>query len=229
MESSAWTTVVWLSLKIGTIATLANFLPALALAYVFSRKDFSGKTFLEGVTNLPLVLPPVTTGYLLLMTFGRQGWLGKPLYQLTGYSVAFTEAAAVLACMIVSLPLMVRSMKVSLDMVDPRLEQVAQTLGKSPLQTFLQVSVPLMLPGLINGTVLAFARSLGEFGATITFAGNIEGVSKTIPLAVYSLIQVPGREREAAILVGISIVVSLGAMFISSGIEDRLKAKKQRN
>lgn len=218
-------TVIFLSIKIGLIATCINFIPALAVSFLFSRKEFHGKALAEGFVNLPLVLPPVTTGYILLILLGKRGVIGSALYKLTGISIAFSGTAAVIASMVVSFPLIVRSIKLSLDMIDRRLELAAMTLGASPLKTFMRITLPLILPGILSGLVLAFARSLGEFGATITFAGNIEGETKTIPLAVYSLLQVPGREKAASLLVIISVVISLGAMLISNAVEKKMKRR----
>lgn len=216
-------TTLFLSLRIAIIATAVNLPLAVAFGYLLAKTQFRGKAILDGALNLPLVMPPVTTGYLLLLVLGRRGLLGSMLFSRFGVSVAFTTAAAVLAAMVVSFPLVVRSVRLSLEMVDPRLERAALTLGAGRLSVFWRVTLPIVLPGILNGAILGFARSLGEFGATITFAGNIAGKTRTIPLSVYSLLQVPGREREAALLVTLSVVVSFLAMFLSASYSRRME------
>jgi len=216
-------TIILLSIRIGLTATALNLPAALLLVYWMTRHDFRGKNILDGLINLPLVMPPVTTGYILLLVLGRRGMIGGALFSLFGLRVAFTTAAAVIASMVVSFPLIFRSIRISMEMVDPRLEKAALTLGAGRKSVFLRITLPLVLPGVINGVVLGFARSLGEFGATITFAGNIQGITRTIPLSVYSLLQVPGREKEAGLLVLISILISFGAMFISAYLNSRLR------
>lgn len=216
MGLGALSKIIYLSLKIGLLATLINLPLALLAAFLLDRMIIPYKKILEGIINLPLVMPPVTTGYVLLFVLGKRGVIGSIFYSLTGSSLAYTWLAAVVASMIVSFPLMIRSIRISMDMVDPRLEHAAMTLGAGRFYVFIKVTLPLVFPGILNGLVLGFARSLGEFGATITFAGNIQGETRTIPLAVYSLLQVPGKEREAGILVFISIGISFLAMFVSS-------------
>ncbi|MBI9097589.1 MAG: molybdate ABC transporter permease subunit [Spirochaetaceae bacterium] len=213
---------VFLSLKIGLLATLFNLPAALAGAYFLDRVLVRNRSIIEGIINLPLVMPPVTTGYLLLILLGKRGLFGSFLYRITGYSIAYSWTAAVLASMVVSFPLLIRSIRTSLDMVDRRFEYAAMTLGAGRFDLFVRVSLPLIIPGIINGLVLGFARSLGEFGATVTFAGNIQGETRTIPLSVYSLLQIPGKENEAGLLVLISIVISFGALFLSSIINGRV-------
>ena len=178
--------------------------------------------------HLPLVMPPVTTGYLLLILLGRNGLLGGWLYDAFGLRVAFTTFAAVLACTVVSFPLVVRSIRLAFEYADPGLEAAARTLGAGRARVFATISLPLALPGLVSGAVLGFARSLGEFGATITFAGNIPGSTQTLPLAIYSNLQVPGREREAAVLVLFSIVISFVALAASAALGGR-RAVRERN
>lgn len=213
--SILWETI-FLSLKIGLLATFINLPLALGLAFFLDRMIIRYKSLLEGFINLPLVMPPVTTGYVLLLILGKRGIPGSYFYSLTGFSIAYTWLAAVIASMIVSFPLMIRSIRISMEMVDPRYEKAAMTLGAGRLSVFVRVTLPLVFPGIINGLVLGFARSLGEFGATITFAGNIQGETRTIPLSVYSLLQIPGKENEAGVLVLISIGISFLAMFVSS-------------
>ncbi len=216
MDSPLLLSTVWLSIKIAFIATTINLPIAISVSYIMARKEFRGKDIVDGVINLPLVLPPVTTGYLLILVLGKYGVIGGLIYKITGISIAFTQLAAIISSMVVSLPLIIRSLRISIEMVDTKLENVAKTLGAAPINVFFRILVPLIMPGIISGAILGFARSLGEFGATITFAGNITGETRTIPLSVYSLIQVPGRENDASILVIISVVISFTAMFFSS-------------
>ncbi len=218
-----------LSLKVGLLATLLNLPVALGVVYLLVNGRFRGKDLLEGFISLPLVMPPVTTGYVLLFILGKRGLVGSVLFSLFGIRIAFTTAAAVIASMTVSFPLIVRSIRLSMDMVDVRLERAAMTLGADRISVFFRVTLPLILPGILNGAVLGFARSMGEFGATMTFAGNIKGETRTIPLSVYSLLQIPGRENDAALLVVISLVVSFGAMFFSSRLSRKSHYRKERN
>lgn len=168
-------------------------------------------------------MPPVATGFLLLLMFGRQGVFGRYLFEAFGITVAFSFAAAVIAAVFVSFPLMVRSIRTAIELVDTNLEQTSRILGASSWKTFYRVTLPLALPGVISGTILAFARSLGEFGATISFAGNIPGETQTLPLAIYSLMQVPGRENETLMLVGVSVLISFLAMLLSEWFIKRMK------
>ncbi len=171
-------------------------------------------------------MPPVTTGYLLLLLLGVNGILGKWLFQWFGIRLAFNQLAAIIAAMVVSFPLTVRSIRTAIEMVDPRLESASHTLGISPIITFFRITIPLSMPGIISGIILGFARCLGEFGATITFAGNIEGETQTIPLAVYSLMQVPGKEGATLRLVLISAVISLIAMILAEYLNKRIKKNR---
>lgn len=224
MNAPLWSSVVLLSIKVALLATVLNLPAGLLISYALTRCTFKGKAVLEGIIQLPLVMPPVTTGYLLLLILGREGLLGAPLFQLFGIRIAFTTAAAVLAAMVVSFPLLVRSIRLSMDMVDPRYESAGNTLGAGKWEVFRRITFPLILPGILNGAVLGFARSLGEFGATMIFAGNLQGKTRTIPLAVYSALQVPGKEREAILLVAFSASISFIALFLSS----RIKPLQQR-
>lgn len=212
---------VVLSIRIGLIATLINLPIAFLLSYLMSRKVFYGKSVVDGLINLPMVMPPVTVGYLLLIVLGKNGFIGSYLFELFGIRIAFTTTAAIIASMIVSFPLLARSIRVSIDMVDINLERAALTLGASKIKIFYTVILPQIKSGVISGTVLSFARCLGEFGATMTFAGNIENETRTIPLAVFAKLQIPGREKEAAFLVMISILISFIAMFLSSIVEKK--------
>lgn len=219
-----------LSLKVGAYAVVWLIPLGVALAWLLSRKEFIGKSILDSLIHLPLVLPPVVIGYLLLISLGRQGVLGSWLFEHFGLVFSFNWKGAVIACIVVSLPLMVRSVRLSLDNVDPKLEHAASTLGASPLKVFLTITLPLTIPGIITGTMLSFARSLGEFGATISFVSNIPGETQTIPLAMYNFIETPGAEMEAARLCIISIVLALSTLMISEWLNrkaaSRLGAKR---
>jgi molybdate transport system permease protein len=187
-----------LSLQVATVATLASLPVGLLVAYALARWRFWGRDLLNGLVHLPLILPPVVTGYLLLLTFGRRGWVGQTLDQWFGIVLAFRWTGAALAAAVMAFPLMVRAMRLAIEAVDPRLEQAAGTLGASRPWVFLTVTLPLILPGVIAGAILAFAKAMGEFGATITFVSNIPGQTQTLPSAIYALLQVPGGEGPAS-------------------------------
>jgi molybdate transport system permease protein len=204
-----------LSLKVATVATLASLPFGIAMALLLARGRFWGRTLLDGIVHLPLVMPPVVTGYLLLLTFGRKGPIGAFLDQSFGIVFAFRWTGAALACAVMGFPLMVRAIRLSLEAIDRRLEQAASTLGAGWALVFLTVTLPLALPGILAGFVLSFARALGEFGATITFVSNIPGETQTIPSAIYALIQTPGGDAAAMRLTVISILISLGALVLS--------------
>jgi len=197
----------------------------LALAFWLARHEFPGKALVDGLINLPLVLPPVVTGYLLLLTFGRNGVAGAFLEQQLGVTLAFRWTGAALAAAVMGLPLAVRAMRQSIEAIDRRLEDAAATLGASPVWVFLTVSLPLAVPGILNGLLLAFARSLGEFGATITFVSSIPGETQTLPLAIYNFTQVPGGDSAAWRLCMLSIALSLGALVLSEWLA---RAARQR-
>ena len=216
-------TAVRLSLRIAFWAMLASLPVGLATAFLLARYDFWGKSILNGIVHLPLILPPVVTGYILLLLFGRRGAIGEFLDQSFGIVFAFRWTGAALACAVMGFPLMVRPLRLSLEAIDTRVEDAAATLGASPVWVRATVTLPLALPGIIAGMVLAFARALGEFGATITFAANIPGETRTLPLAIYSFIQVPGGEAQAAQLIAISVAVSLAALVASELIARRVK------
>lgn len=207
--------IVTLSLQVALWATVVSLPPGVLVAYALARFEFPGKQLLNGLVHLPLILPPVVTGYLLLLLFGRRGVLGAFLEEHFEVVFAFRWTGAVLACGIMGFPLMVRAIRLALETVDPRLEQAAQTLGANRLWTFCLITLPLMLPGLVAGAVLAFAKAMGEFGATITFVSNIPGETQTLPSAIYALLQVPGGEAGALRLVVLSIGIALGALLIS--------------
>ncbi|WP_267922100.1 molybdate ABC transporter permease subunit [Methylobacterium sp. C25] len=215
-----WTAVM-LSLRVAAVATLASLVPGLAMAWLLARKRFPGHALLDGLIHLPLIMPPVVTGYLLLVTFGRKGTLGAWLYEI-GIVFSFRWTGAALACAVMGFPLMVRAMRLSIEAVDAKLEQAASTLGASPLVVFLVVTLPLSLPGILAGSVLAFAKAMGEFGATITFVSNIPGETQTLPSAIYTLTQVPGGEPAAMRLTLISIGLSMIALLLSELLARRL-------
>ena len=211
-----------LSLRVAGACVLAALPPAVALGWLLARRDFPGKFLLDGLCHLPLVLPPVVTGYLLLRLFGRRGLLG-PLLDDLGVSLAFDWKGAALASAVVAFPLALRAVRLAIEEVDPRLEGMARTLGAGPLRAFLTVTLPLAASGLWVGALLAFARSLGEFGATIIFVANIPGQTRTIPLAIYTSLHQPGGEEAALRLVWISVAVSLAALLGSEWAARRRK------
>ena len=194
---------------------LVVVLPGIAFGWLLARKQFPGKALLDGLLHVPLVLPPVVTGYLLLLLLGRNGLFGHWLEAWFGLTLAFSWYAAVIASAVVALPLMVRSVRLAVAMIDPELEQAATTLGAGPWRRFLTITLPLALPGIVAGVLLAFARSLGEFGATVTFAGNLAGETRTLSLAVYSAMQSANAEAMVARLAGISVLLALTAMVAS--------------
>ncbi|MEM6421992.1 MAG: molybdate ABC transporter permease subunit [Pseudomonadota bacterium] len=220
LSPEAWE-AIRLSLLVAGVATAASLPFALAAAYALARGRFPGRGILNGLVHLPLVLPPVVTGYLLLLAFGRQGPVGAFLEQSLGLVIAFRWTGAALAGAIMGFPLMVRAIRLSIEAVDPGLEQAAATLGANRLWTFLFVTLPLVVPGIIAGAILGFAKALGEFGATITFVSNIPGETRTVPSAIYALLQVPGGEREALILAGASVILALGALFLAEIVSRR--------
>lgn len=206
---------IYLSLKVSSVAVILSLPLGILVAWVLVRCNFPGKTLLDSIIHLPLVLPPVVVGYLLLISMGKRGFIGEWLYNWFGFSFTFSWRGAALASAVVAFPLMVRAIRLALEAVDRKLEQAARTLGATPLRVFFTITIPLSLPGIIVGTVLAFARSLGEFGATITFVSNIPGETQTIPLAMYTLIETPGAEVDAARLCIIAIVLALISLLIS--------------
>ena len=209
------TEALWLSLRVAAASVVASLPVAFALAWVLARYRFPGKSALDALVHLPLVLPPVVIGYLLLVLFGRRGPVGAWLEQVFGLVFAFRWTGAALACAIMGLPLMVRAIRQSLEAVDRRLESAAATLGAGRLWVLASVTIPLCLPGILTGTLLSFARSLGEFGATITFVSNIPGETQTLPLAIYGATQVPGGDAQALRLCVVSVLLSLAALFAS--------------
>ncbi|MFV0512557.1 MAG: molybdate ABC transporter permease subunit [Jhaorihella sp.] len=216
---------VALSLKVSLWATALNLPFGILIAYALARWRFRGKQVLNGLVHLPLILPPVVTGYLLLLTFGRRGPVGAWLEEAFGLVLAFRWTGAVLAAAIMAFPLMVRAIRLAIEAVDPRLEQAAATLGASRLWVFATVTLPLILPGLIAGALLAFAKAMGEFGATITFVSNIPGQTQTLPSAIYTFLQVPGGEASALRLVLVSVTVAMAAL-VASEILARRAARR---
>ena len=212
---------LWLSLKVAFWAVVCSLPFGVLLAWALSRLHFPGKSLLDGLLHLPLVLPPVVIGYLLLVGLGRNGVIGKALYEYLGVSIAFTWKGAVAASAVMAFPLLVRTVRLSLDAVDRRLEMTARTLGAGPWRVFFTITLPLSTPGVVAGMVLAFARSLGEFGATITFVSNIPGQTQTLPLALYTMTQVPHGEAAAMRLCVIAIVIALAALMGANALERR--------
>lgn len=204
-----------LSLKASTWATFVALPLAIWIAWLLARKSFWGKDVLNAAVHLPLVLPPVVTGYLLLIGFGRNGPIGSLLFDWFGITLAFRWTGAALAAGIMGFPLMVRAIRLAIEAVDPKLEEAAATLGAPGYAVFGRVTLPLILPGVLAGTVMGFAKAMGEFGATITFVANIPGQTQTLPSAIYSFLQIPGGESSALRLVILAMIVALGAVVLS--------------
>jgi len=221
MLSPAEWEVIALSLKVGAVAIGLTLPVAFGLAWVLARSRLPGKLLLDALVHLPLVLPPVVTGWLLLLAFGGQGPVGRVLDEWLGVSLVFRWTGAALAAAIMALPLMVRAMRISIEAVDRRLENAARTLGASPWRTFWTITLPLATPGVLAGGVLGFARSIGEFGATITFVSNIPGETRTLPLAIYSALQMPGGETAVTRLALIAVALSLLALAASEWLTRR--------
>ncbi|MBV9017354.1 MAG: molybdate ABC transporter permease subunit [Alphaproteobacteria bacterium] len=214
-------TAIRLSLRVAFWAMLASLPVGVAIALLLSRGRFWGKALLNVVVHLPLVMPPVVTGYVLLLLFGRKGPIGGFLAETLGIVFAFRWTGAALACAVMGFPLLVRSIRLSIDAVDRRLEDAAGTLGANPIWIFLTITLPLIVPGIIAGMILSFARALGEFGATITFVSNIPGETQTLPTAIYTLIQTPGGDLAALRLTLVSIAISMIALFASEALIER--------
>ena len=219
-------TVVLLSLKVALVATLFCLPLAIYIAFVLVRKEFPGKTLLNAATFLPLLLPPVVTGYILLAAFGRKGFIGAPLYDVLGLTIAFKWTGAALAAGLMALPMMVQTIRVAFEFADVDMEEAALDLGATPLQRFFTITLPLAAPGVLAATVLGFVKALGEFGATITFVSNIPGETQTLALAIYSLIQTPNGDAAANRLIWLSIVLAFGALMISDVVNRRLKRNR---
>ncbi|MBL8688401.1 MAG: molybdate ABC transporter permease subunit [Rhodospirillaceae bacterium] len=221
LTSPEWT-AVQLSLKVATIATVASLPFGLLIAYALARGRFWGKTILNGIVHLPLVLPPVVTGFLLLVVFGRKGLVGGFLADHLGIVFSFRWTGAALAAAVMGFPLMVRSIRLSIEAVDRRLEAAASTLGASPTWVFATVTLPLILPGILAGMILTFAKAMGEFGATITFVSNIPGETQTLPSAIYTLTQVPSGDAGAYRLTLIAVVIAMAALVASEWLAQRV-------
>ena len=214
-----------LSLKVALWATFLSLPLAIYVAILLARGKFWGKQALNILVHMPLIMPPVVTGYLLLIVFGRNTVLGHFLENTIGLVLAFKWTGAVLAAAIMAFPLMVRSIRLAAENIDPNLEEAARTMGASPAIVLLSVTLPLMLPGIVAGAILAFAKALGEFGATITFVSNIEGQTQTLPSAIYSFLQVPGGDQSAFLLVGIAVLISVLALVASEILGARARAR----
>ncbi|MFL5067926.1 MAG: molybdate ABC transporter permease subunit [Xanthobacteraceae bacterium] len=214
LSPEEWT-AVRLSIRVATVAMLASVPIGIVVAYLLARVRFPGKAILNGIVLLPLILPPVVTGYLLLLAFGRRGFAGAFIAEHFGIVFSFRWTGAALACGVMGFPLLVRSIRLSIEAVDRRLEEAAGTLGANPLWVFLFVTLPLILPGIIAGMILCFAKAMGEFGATITFVSNIPGETQTLPSAIYTFTQIPGGEMGAMRLTLVSIAISMAALIVS--------------
>lgn len=217
LSPEEWQAVA-LSLRVSFWATLLSLPLGVFVAYALARWQFWGKHLLNGLVHLPLILPPVVTGYLLLLTFGRKGLVGQFLDDWFGIVLAFRWTGAVLAAAVMAFPLMVRAIRLAIEAVDPKLEEAASTLGAPRLWVFATVTLPLILPGIVAGAILAFAKAMGEFGATITFVSNIPGQTQTLPAAIYALLQVPGGDGQAFRLVVVAIVVAMAALLLSEWV-----------
>ncbi|MFN8828718.1 MAG: molybdate ABC transporter permease subunit [Labrys sp. (in: a-proteobacteria)] len=219
-----WTAVA-LSLRVAGVATLVSLPFAIAVALLLARASFPGKMLFDGLVHLPLVLPPVVTGYLLLLLFGRKGPIGAFLDQTFGIVLAFRWTGAVLAAAVMGFPLMVRAIRLSIEAIDQRLEAAAGTLGASPLVTFATITLPLALPGIIAGAILGFAKALGEFGATITFVSAIPGETQTLPAAIYAFTQTPGGDAGALRLTLVAVAIALTALALSELLARRMRSR----
>ena len=221
LSSEEWT-AIRLSLRVSTVAVLVSLPLGILVALALARGRFWGKSLLNGIVHLPLILPPVVTGFILLILFGRRGPIGSVLAEWFGIVLSFRWTGAALACGVMGFPLMVRSIRLSIEAVDRKLEEAAGTLGASPAWVFLTVTLPLILPGVIAGMILAFAKAMGEFGATITFVSNIPNETQTLPSAIYTFTQVPGGDEGALRLTLISIAVSMAALVASEILARRV-------
>ena len=212
---------LFLSIKVAFFCTFIICIPGVAVAWLLAKKSFIGKSLLDSVVHLPLVLPPVVPGFILLFLLGSQGMIGQWLFNTFGVTLAFTWVGAVVASAVMAFPLMVRSARLAISQVDVGLETAAQSLGAHPVKVFFSITLPLAMPGIITGLILAFSRSLGEFGATITFVGNIEGETRTLPLAIYTYTQIPDGDMAAVRLVILSIAIAIAALMVSEALERR--------
>ena len=218
-------TAIFLSLRVAFVATLVSLPLALLAAWALAKHSFPGKIALSAFVHLPLVLPPVVTGYLLLIGFGRQGPIGSFLYDMFGITLAFRWTGAALAAAVMAFPLMVRAMRLAFEALDPRLTDAASTLGASRLSVFRSVTLPMIMPGILAGLVMGFAKALGEFGATITFVAAIPGETQTLPAAIYAMLQVPGGEARAATLSFCAALLAIGAVILSEWLTRRAQSR----
>lgn len=214
LSHEAWV-AIGLSFKVSLVATLAALPVAILFALILARGNFPGKALFDGIIHLPLVLPPVVTGYMLLLLMGRKGVIGAFLDRTFGIVFAFRWTGAALAAAVMAMPIIVRAIRLSIEAVDRRLEQASSTLGAGPVVTFFLITLPLSVPGILVGATLGFAKALGEFGATITFVSNIPGETRTIAAAIYTASQTPEGDTEALILSGVAVVIGLGALVLS--------------
>ena len=221
---------LFLSIKIGLLSTLFILLPGIFVGWILAKKSFFGKTILDSIVHLPLVIPPIGVGYILLIMFGKNGLIGSFLFENFNINLSFSWVGAAIACSVMSFPLMVRPIRVLMEAQDKRIDEAARTLGASELKIFLSITLPLAYPGILAGLVLSFARSIGEFGATIAFVGNIPGETQTLPLALWTLIETSNNSNEIIRLGLISVCLSLVALLIATNIEkkflEKLKNKK---
>lgn len=221
---------LFLSIKIGLLSTLFILLPGIFVGWILAKKSFFGKTILDSIVHLPLVIPPIGVGYILLIMFGKNGSIGSFLFENFNINLSFSWVGAAIACSVMSFPLMVRPIRVLMEAQDRRIDEAARTLGASELKIFLSITLPLAYPGILAGLVLSFARSIGEFGATIAFVGNIPGETQTLPLALWTLIETSNNSNEIIRLGLISVCLSLVALLIATNIEkkflEKLKNKK---
>lgn len=227
LTPAEWTAVT-LSLRVAVWCTIVVMPPAILVAWLLARTEFPGKVLVDALVHLPLVIPPVVTGYVLLLLLGRRGPIGAWLEDWFGIVFAFKWTGAVIASAVMAFPLAVRAVRVAIDAVDPAMERAARSLGAGRLRTFLWVTLPLAAPGVVAGAVLAFAKSLGEFGATITFVSNIPGETQTIPTAIYSYVQTPGGDWAALRLTLMAVALSLGALIISEWFARRIHPRGRR-
>ncbi|MDX2258422.1 MAG: molybdate ABC transporter permease subunit [Hyphomicrobiaceae bacterium] len=221
LSPEEWT-ALGLSLQVSLVATLASLPFGIAVALALARGQGAWRHVLNGIVHLPLILPPVVTGYLLLVTFGRKGAVGSFLYDWFGIEFAFRWTGAALAAAVMAFPLLVRAIRLAIEAVDPRLEEAAETLGANRVWTFLYVTLPLILPGILAGAILAFAKAMGEFGATITFVASIPGETQTIPSAIYAFLQVPDGGAAAQRLVILAVIVAITALIVSEFVATRV-------
>lgn len=216
-----------LSMQVAIACVLISIVPATASAYCLTRFDFRGKTLVDSIIHLPLVVPPVVVGYLLLLLLGRNGAVGKMLYEMFGIQIPFTWFGAALASALMGFPLMVRSIRLAIELIDPKIESAAHTLGASPLRVLFTITLPMALPGIAAGALIGFARSLGEFGATITFAGNIAGETRTLPLALFTEIQTPGGDHAAMRLAIISLLLAFATLAFSELLSRKARTRRE--